>query len=158
MYREDGETVWTCELNSYGKVRNWQGEVKTDCPFRFQGQYEDAETGLYYNRFRYYDPSIGNYISQDPIGLAGGNPTLYGYVHDPNSWIDQLGLECGKKVKIGDEIAPNSKVRRIKEGTNGKTIIIGRNMDDRVIPSAKNLGAEYWDGFDKTLSKYDLSS
>lgn len=36
--------------------------------------------GLYYNRFRYYDPSLGQYTQQDPIGLAGGNPTLYGYV------------------------------------------------------------------------------
>ena len=49
-----------------------------------KGQYEDEETGLYYNRFRYYDPSTGAYISQDPIGLAGGS-RLYGYVHDTNS-------------------------------------------------------------------------
>ena len=39
-----------------------------------------------------YDPEVGNYISQDPIGLLGGNPTLYGYVHDTNGWIDQFGL------------------------------------------------------------------
>jgi RHS repeat-associated protein len=39
---------------------------------RFQGQYYDAETGLHYNRFRYYDPDIGRFVSQDPIGLAGG--------------------------------------------------------------------------------------
>lgn len=64
----------------------------TDCPFRYQGQYEDEETGLYYNRFRYYEPELGSYISQDPIGLAGNNPTLYGYVTDVNSWIDILGL------------------------------------------------------------------
>ena len=68
-----------------------------ECPFRYQGQYEDAETGLYYNRFRYYDPEMGNYLSQDPIGLAGGNPTLYGYVEDPNTWIDVFGLECKNK-------------------------------------------------------------
>jgi RHS repeat-associated protein len=67
MYREDGEKVWTCELNSYGKVRSFKGQSKTDCPFRYQGQYEDAETGLYYNRFRYYSPDEGMYISQDPI-------------------------------------------------------------------------------------------
>jgi RHS repeat-associated protein len=42
-----------------------------ECPFRYQGQYEDRETGLYYNRFRYYDPEAGQYISQDPIGLLG---------------------------------------------------------------------------------------
>ncbi|TWV02543.1 DUF4237 domain-containing protein, partial [Bacteroides fragilis] len=66
-------------------------------PFLFQGQYYDRETGLAYNRFRYYDPNAGNYLSQDPIGLAGGNPTLYGYVFDPNTQIDPFGLDCGKK-------------------------------------------------------------
>jgi RHS repeat-associated protein len=91
MYREDGEAVWTCELNSYGKVRNFQGESKTMCNWRFQGQYEDSETGLYYNRFRYYSPDEGIYLSQDPIGLAGGGE-LYGYVEDVNIWIDPFGL------------------------------------------------------------------
>ena len=62
-------------------------------PFRQLGQYEDEETGLYYNRFRYYSPESGLYISQDPIGLAGGNPTLYGYVSDSNSWVDEFGLK-----------------------------------------------------------------
>jgi RHS repeat-associated protein len=91
MYREDGEAVWTCELNSYGKVRNFQGGSKTDCPFRYQGQYKDAETGLYYNRFRYYSPEEGMYLSQDPIRLGGGFE-FYSYVHDPNNWTDSLGL------------------------------------------------------------------
>ena len=69
------------------------------------GQYEDDETRLYYNRFRYYDPRIGNYISQDPIRLAGNNSTLYGYVVDCNTQDDLFGLECGtpkdaqKKIK-----------------------------------------------------------
>ena len=62
-------------------------------PFRQLGQYEDEETGLYYNRFRYYDPKIGNYISQDPIRLGGNNPTLYGYVEDLNKWADIFGLD-----------------------------------------------------------------
>jgi uncharacterized protein RhaS with RHS repeats len=35
---------------------------------------------------------MGNYLSQDPIGLDGGNPTLYGYVKDVNSWVDVFGL------------------------------------------------------------------
>jgi len=39
-------------------------------PLRFQGQYFDEETGLHYNRFRYYAPDIGRFISQDPIGLC----------------------------------------------------------------------------------------
>ncbi|MFK7112911.1 RHS repeat-associated core domain-containing protein [Flavobacterium oreochromis] len=59
------------------------------------GQYEDSETpDLYYNRFRYYDPSTGLYLSQDPIGLAGNNPTLYAYVKDSNKLFDPFGLEC----------------------------------------------------------------
>ncbi|WP_289994935.1 RHS repeat-associated core domain-containing protein, partial [Photorhabdus laumondii] len=61
------------------------------CHLRFAGQYEDEESGLYYNRFRYYDNEIGQYLCADPIGLAGGfNP--YSYVHDPVNWIDPLGL------------------------------------------------------------------
>jgi RHS repeat-associated protein len=91
MYREDGEAVWKCELNSYGKVRNFQGQYRTDCPFRYQGQYEDGETGLYYNRFRYYSPEEGVYISQDPIRLKGGL-SLYSYAHNTNAWVDWFGL------------------------------------------------------------------
>lgn len=49
--------------------------------------------GLYYNRFRYYDPSLGQYTQQDPIGLAGGNPTLYGYVFNTMLELDPFGLE-----------------------------------------------------------------
>ncbi|MFL0093943.1 RHS repeat-associated core domain-containing protein [Tenacibaculum maritimum] len=61
-------------------------------PFRYQGQYEDVETGLYYNRFRYYSSDTGTYISQDPIGLLGNNPNFYAYVKDSNSWVDPFGL------------------------------------------------------------------
>ena len=77
MYSEEGESVWSCELSSYGRVRNFQGDWKGDCPFRYQGQYEDSETGLYYNRFRYYNPEEGMYISQDPIGLNGEHNLFY---------------------------------------------------------------------------------
>ena len=45
-----------------------------------------------YNRFRYYNPETGQYTQQDPIGLAGGNPTLYGYVYDTNIGVDCFGL------------------------------------------------------------------
>ena len=50
------------------------------------------ETGLYYNRFRYYNPETGLYISQDPIKLEGNNPNFYAYVHDSNAWVDPFGL------------------------------------------------------------------
>ncbi|MDO4704190.1 RHS repeat domain-containing protein [Tannerella sp.] len=99
MYNSDGEKTWSAELDIYGSVRNFAGRSLSDCPFRYQGQYEDEETGLYYNRFRYYDPNAGNYITQDPIRLAGGNPTIYGYVFDNNSQVDIFGLECWRTAK-----------------------------------------------------------
>ena len=78
-------------MDSYGKARLNTGSSLTECPFRYQGQYEDAETGLYYNRFRYYAPDEGMYISQDPITIEGGM-NLYGYVTDTTKLIDVAGL------------------------------------------------------------------
>ena len=119
MFDRDGKAVWQGRLDAYGKLetRPWgvggwreragyddddrkDGESaaeadarrgRTECPWRWQGQYEDEETGLYYNRFRYYDPEVGAYVSQDPIGFLGGRE-LYGYVPDPSTWVDPLGL------------------------------------------------------------------
>ena len=90
MYTEQGNKFWECELSGKGAVKMQTGEVGS-CPFRYQGQYEDVETGLYYNRFRYYSPEEGMYVSQDPIGVIGGFK-LYSYVQDPSSWLDQFGL------------------------------------------------------------------
>ncbi len=132
MYDEQGEEIWSCQLNSYGKVRSFQGEYKTDCPFRYQGQYEDGETGLYYNRFRYYSPEEGIYISQDPIGLAGSNPTFYAYVHDPNSWLDVFGLNCSsdatvlrKNMQVDGVIEPGYK-------NSAHHIIMSNSKDTRM--------------------------
>ena len=90
-YNSYGNVVWQPDYDIYGDLRNIKG-IRDFIPFRQLGQYEDDETRLYYNRFRYYDPRIGNYISQDPIRLAGNNPTLYGYVGDCNLWFDILGF------------------------------------------------------------------
>ena len=57
----------------------------------FAGQWLDDESGLAYNRFRYYDPESGNYISSDPIGLNGGEKP-YSYVHNVLDWVDLWGL------------------------------------------------------------------
>ena len=102
-YDEKGNKAWERELDIYGRVKTGKKDSygrtvdevgeKNFIPFRFQGQYEDEEIGLYYNRFRYYSPEEGCYTQQDPIGLAGGNPTMYGYVKDTNIWSDVFGLE-----------------------------------------------------------------
>ena len=101
-YDEHGTPVWQADYDIYGNLRNLRGDSQF-VPFRQLGQYEDEETGLYYNRFRYYDPNTGGYISQDPIGLAGNNPTLYAYVSDANSWVDLFGLDCDKATSKARE-------------------------------------------------------
>ena len=59
---------------------------------RFQGQYYDKETGLHYNRYRYYDPYSARYMSKDPIDLYAGL-NHYSYVINPTLWVDALGLQ-----------------------------------------------------------------
>lgn len=92
MYDGEGRLSWQCTLDIYGEIHTSAGNSVSDCPFRYQGQYADEETGLYYNRFRYYSPETGGYISQDPLGLSGNNPTLYNYVSNNNKEIDLYGL------------------------------------------------------------------
>ncbi|HEX5753403.1 MAG TPA: DUF6531 domain-containing protein [Archangium sp.] len=92
LYDEGGHLAWKGRLDINGALR---AEVaQTRCPWRWPGQYEDEETGLHYNRFRYYDPSTGQYISQDPIGLLGGLDP-YAYTDDPLTCIDPFGLDDG---------------------------------------------------------------
>ncbi|SQJ06954.1 Cell wall-associated polypeptide CWBP200 [Serratia rubidaea] len=110
-----GGLVWSEQCGVWGEP----GVVHADRvanPLRFQGQYFDAETGLHYNRYRYYDPQTGSYISQDPIGLVGGmNP--YGYVHNPNSFIDPLGLAgCSAGKVTGDIKTLREKIRLARNG------------------------------------------
>ena len=87
-YGSDGSLAWERELDIYGRPRKGDNEF---IPFLYQGQYFDKETGLAYNRFRYYDPSTGSYISQDPIRLEGGM-NIYSYVHNTNLGLDIFGL------------------------------------------------------------------
>ncbi|MBU3008788.1 RHS repeat-associated core domain-containing protein [Cobetia amphilecti] len=92
----DGNLVWVGQYRAWGQLeraKDGNGErASTDNPLRFQGQYHDEETGLHYNRFRYYDPAVGRFTTQDPIGLMGGE-NLYQYAPNPTGWVDPLGLE-----------------------------------------------------------------
>jgi RHS repeat-associated protein len=89
----NGALAWRMQLDLYGVSRGPAEKAVTACPHRFPGQYEDEETGLCYNRFRYYDPEAGRYLTPDPLGLAGGFDP-YGYVPNPLRQIDPLGLAC----------------------------------------------------------------
>ena len=91
----NGQTRWLAEPDDWAAVKNQRAVRNVTQPIRFQGQWHDEESGLYYNRHRYYDPQQGRYISQDPIGLNGGT-NLYGYVTNPTRMVDPLGLlACG---------------------------------------------------------------
>ena len=87
---DDGDIVWQVCYQAYGNIAKVYAE-QIDNPLRFQGQYYDTELGLHYNRHRYYDPSVGRYISQDPIGLLGGENS-YAYGVNPIGWVDPFGL------------------------------------------------------------------
>ena|GEM_PF-188420 len=103
---EAGAVTWQGVTDTFGRCEVTDGDPGL-CPWRFPGQYEDAETGLCYNRFRYYSADVGGYISRDPIGLAGGL-AVHGYVEDPTGWVDPLGLNgttpggCGERANSDD--------------------------------------------------------
>ena len=82
----EGHTTQTL----YGK-RTWAGRCTS--PLLFAGQYEDAESGWAYNRFRYYSPTLGAYNAQDPLGLAPRLASAQGYVDHAAYWVDVLGLK-----------------------------------------------------------------
>jgi RHS repeat-associated protein len=86
----DGVVAWAGTETLWGVLTPKQGST-TDCPLRRPGQYHDAETGLYYNVYRYYDPETASYLTPDPLGLAPA-PNPHAYVDNPLQEIDPLGL------------------------------------------------------------------
>ena len=98
---QQGEVVWYADYEAWGNTATveWK-EQRIDNivvseehlqPIRFQGQSFDTETGLHYNRFRYFDPDMGMFTSRDPIGLNGGM-NVFQYAPNPTGWIDPFGL------------------------------------------------------------------
>jgi RHS repeat-associated protein len=128
---ERGAAVWSAALSLWGATRSlWRpavgrrtaslsaaalaepGETLEGadlCPIRFQGQWEDEETGLYYNRFRHYDPLAAQYVSPDPIGLAGGGKS-FSFVLAPTSYSDVFGLQQGPLLLPPPTPAPTGRL------------------------------------------------
>ena len=149
---EMGQLAWSMQLDSFG-VPHSKGDI-TSCPWRFPGQYEDRETGLYQNRHRYYQAEVGAYLSRDPIGFAGG-VDLYGYVPDPFVWIDPLGLDWNYVLvnkasgdvyyagRASDNDTP-SGVRsrhRANEGSDGFRFVDGADELVQTTPHGTNPNA-----------------
>lgn len=96
----EGRVAWSAQYKAWGQAKvAISAATHSDgmhSPIRFQGQHLDDETGLHYNRHRYYDPDSARYITSDPIGLLGGtNP--YQYAPNPTGWVDPLGLRAKKQ-------------------------------------------------------------
>uniref|UniRef100_UPI0030DABF15 RHS repeat-associated core domain-containing protein n=1 Tax=Pseudomonas lurida TaxID=244566 RepID=UPI0030DABF15 len=121
----NGEIVWSAHYRAYGEITRLD-IGKIDNPLRFQGQYFDQESGLHYNRHRYYNPDVGRYLTPDPVKLAGGI-NAYQYVPNPTGWIDPLGLnahcppkgtkrpECGKSTEpSAPEVSRNGAFKQAK--------------------------------------------
>ncbi|GGX41020.1 DUF6531 domain-containing protein [Saccharospirillum salsuginis] len=101
---ESGDLVWSIDHEVYGKTKdNWAAIVHPvtglafDAGLRLQGQYEDLETGLHQNLCRYYEPSSGRFVTQDPLGIRGGL-NVYQYCPNPVLFVDPLGLQAKECV------------------------------------------------------------
>ncbi len=108
MTDEAGEVVWEATYKAWGEAPEVierasavSGGEAVKNPLRFQGQFVDEETGPHYNRYRYYDPATGRFVSKDPIGLAGGI-NVYQYAPNAVQWIDPLGLATCPLQKLAD--------------------------------------------------------
>ena len=121
----DARVVWEARTDVKGQAhRRRTGTV--DQPIRLQGQYFDEESGLHYNRFRYFDPNNGSFISPDPVGLAGGlNP--YEFAPNVFGWIDPLGLNKITAI-LSKANGTTSDFPAIKATRDAKSVI-GRTED-----------------------------
>jgi RHS repeat-associated protein len=130
MTNTDGDIVWEAEYTTWGntaKVSYKQSTIKPENevefqPLRFQGQYYDKETGLHYNRFRYYDPDVGRFTTQDPIGLLGGD-NLYAYAPNPTFWVDPLGLAGTGGAYMFEHSKSGSYIGKGESGRMNQSII-----------------------------------
>ncbi|MGN6837712.1 RHS repeat-associated core domain-containing protein, partial [Neisseria sp. P0022.S010] len=116
-----GNLLWYGEYTAWGRLKKDERVYKdAHQPFRLQNQYYDEETGLHYNLMRYYEPEVGRFVNQDPIGLLGGD-NLYQFAPNAQAWVDPLGLaslyEIGiygslnSKAYVGDGLQAHELIR-----------------------------------------------
>jgi len=123
LIADDGTRAWSSRLSVWGSVVH-EEHTTAACDIRFAGQWYDRETGLHYNRFRYYDPTTGDYLSPDPIGLTGGT-RIYGYVQNPTAWTDPFGLEgCKKLTNLENKVGAD---KTFSQNEAGKTYRSGNS-------------------------------
>ena len=122
-----GGIVGYSKQSLFGK-RTWFGEKSS--PLLFAGQYEDAESGWVYNRFRYYNTAFGVYNAQDPLGVGPNLASAQAYVDNPTTWVDAMGL-AAHKVKSG---TPPFVLRAHNKG------VVGEHAVDNIIKRSGGKG------------------
>ncbi|SJK77572.1 rhs core protein with extension [Shigella sonnei] len=132
----EGETAWQGEYDEWGNLLGETSAQHLQQSLRLPGQQYDEESGLYYNRNRYYDPLQGRYITQDPIGLRG-EWNLYKYPLNPVRFIDSLGLKFHVN---GDPSDFNQAVEYLKQDSQMKETI------DFLSSSEETINIEYIEG------------
>ncbi|WP_207807020.1 RHS repeat-associated core domain-containing protein [Parazoarcus communis] len=162
----DGRIVWAADYRVWGEAtvrksgtdgRAVSGHTPApppiEQPFRFQGQQFDEETGLHYNRFRYYDPGVGIYVSQDPIKLQGGL-NFYRYGTNPVAFVDPWGLEPVAFKTVGSTLciknkfpvgsAPAQELEEFTKRWNEQIKQNGGSMTRRVLTDQERRDSNAW--------------
>jgi len=142
-----GEIVWQGNYDEYGHVS--EPVKKTEQNLRFQGQYEDDESGLHYNFFRYYDPDACRFISQDPMGLFG-DLNQYAYTQNPLSWTDPYGLAKTKRQEYMGS-TPRKKSR------TGREVIDRMRGEGKIRGSGRRMQFKASDGHWYPVSEADMA-
>ena len=140
----DGDVVWLSYDYSWGgqfdrhykpqQVGNYDVSESELQPIKFQGQSLDVETGLHYNRFRYYDSDVGMFISRDPIGLLGGN-NVFQYAPNPIGWIDPWGLAKTTNLSALDKMSIEASQVLPERTRSAVTVAVGRGESGQLYVS-----------------------
>ncbi|MEB0949567.1 RHS repeat-associated core domain-containing protein [Citrobacter sedlakii] len=141
----EGKTAWRAEYDVWGNRQKEENPQLLEQLLRLPGQQYDEESGLHYNRHRYYNPGQGRYITQDPIGLRGGW-NLYKYPLNPVQRIDPLGLEDEGDIFSefnGDEAAADGLARYLEDhGASSEEVVTAVDAHTRGV-GGWNPGAQY---------------
>lgn len=137
-------TTGAIEGRATPPLRHTHLDRNTHRPPLFAGQYEDAESGWAYNRFRYYNPTLGAYNAQDPLGQAPCLASAQGYVDHAAHWFDYLGLQC-HQVTV-KELQSMPEVQKLGLSTDEATDVAnwlnGRNPDSYLYSYPTPNGAD----------------
>jgi RHS repeat-associated protein len=140
---DEGVEVWCADVIPFGST-NIYSTFNISFNVRFPGHYLDVETGLHYNRFRYYNPNLGRYLQSDPWGIAGTN-NLYAYLPNPLLLSDIRGL--------GDDSDPRCRdPEDDAEGTTRQSIA-DREAEGGVIPQFARDNPDLYE-FDTASGRY----